>query len=178
MLSSVAKFLLISTSLSPILGAVAVDQFANNQPWMHWLVLLLIAIILIFLCWMMLQYAARNIQRNLFTVREFERKDTETLAFMLAYLIPLISTDNIVFADKWLLGAYTFVIISLVITHAGAFHFNPVMGLLGYHFYSVKNQDGLSHLLISKKALRRSGNEIQVVQLAHSINLHVGETDA
>ena len=178
MLNNIAKFLLASTSLSPVLGAVAVDQFANNKSWTSWVALLGIAIFLVFLCWMMLQYASSNIQKDLFIIKEFERKDTETLAFMLAYLLPLISADNIALTSEWLLGVYTFAIIFLIIVHAGAFHFNPVMGLLGYHFYSVKNKDGMSHLLISKEELRRPGNEIQVVQLAHNINLHVGGTDA
>jgi hypothetical protein len=52
------------------------------------------------------------------------------------------------------------------------------MGLLGYHFYSVKNGDGVSQLLISKAELRRPGKDVQTVRLAHGINLHTGVSDA
>jgi hypothetical protein len=82
------------------------------------------------------------------------------------------------FAGDWLTGAYILLIIFLVVSHAGAFHFNPVMGLLGYHFYSVKNKDGVSHLLISRPELRRPGQELQTVRLAHSIYLNTGAANA
>ena len=53
-----------------------------------------------------------------------------------------MSVKDTVAEIHWLTGAYVLVIILLVFTHARAFHFNPVMGLLGYHFYSLKNGDG------------------------------------
>lgn len=82
------------------------------------------------------------------------------------------------FSGEWLTGAYILGIIFLVIAHAGALHFNPVMGLLGYHFYAVRNGDSVSQLLISKTELRRPGGEVQTVRLAHHIYLHTGGADA
>ena len=81
------------------------------------------------------------------------------------------------FTSDWLTGAYILGIIFLVITHAGAFHFNPVMGLLGYHFYAVKDRDGIPNLLISRKALRRPGSDIHTVRLAYNVYLHIGGDD-
>lgn len=173
MLNWFAKFLLVSTSLSPILGAVAVTQFTKNEPWTSWMPWLAVAIVMVIFCWGLLQYAANNAQRHLFTIKEFESKDMETIAFLLAYLFPFVSSNNMAFTDEWLTGAYIFAIILLVIAHAGAFHFNPIMGLFGYHFYAVKNQEGISSLLISKEELQRHGTEIQTVQLAYNIYLHI-----
>ncbi len=126
----------------------------------------------------MLRYASRNAQKHLLHIKEFERNDKEVLAFLLAYLLPFLSKENMAFAGEWLTGAYVLAIIFLVISHAGVFHFNPVMGLLGYHFYAVKNGDGVSHLLISKDELRRAGKDVQTVRLAHGIYLHTGGADA
>lgn len=178
MLNTFAKFLLVSTSLAPILGAVAVNQFAHEEPWTRWIWWLAAALLLVALCWAMLGYASRNAQKHLFRIKEFERTDQEVLAFLLAYLLPFVSAENMSFSDEWLTGAYILGIIFLVIAHAGALHFNPVMGLLGYHFYSVKNGDGVSQLLISKTELRRPGGEVQTVRLAHHIYLHTGGRDA
>lgn len=36
MLNTFAKLLLVSTSLAPIHGAVAVNQFARDEPWTRW----------------------------------------------------------------------------------------------------------------------------------------------
>ena len=178
MLNSFAKFLLMATSLSPVLGAVAVNEFARNRPWTHWGGWLAAALLLVFLCRWLLRYAAKNAQQHQFHIKAFERNDTEVLAFLLAYLLPFVSSKDMAFAGEWLTGAYILGIIFLVFAHAGAFHFNPVMGLLGYHFYSVKNSEGVPYLLISKAELRRPGKDVQTVRLAHGIYLHTGGVDA
>jgi len=178
MLNRVAKFLLVSTSLAPILGAVAMSQFANGKPWWHACGWLGAALLLVFLCWAVLRYAAKNAQKHLFHIKEFERNDKEVLAFLLAYLLPFVSQANMGFDGQWLTGAYVLAIIFLVFAQAGAFHFNPVMGMLGYHFYAVKNGDGISHLLISRSELTRAGQDVQTVRLAHGIYLHTGGADA
>lgn len=178
MLNKFAKFLLVATSLSPVLGAVAVNQFALGRPFTSWFPWLAVALLLVFICWLLLQYAVRNAQKYRLRIEQFENNDKEVLAFLLAYLLPFISSKDMAFEGQWLTGAYILVIIFIVIAHAGAFHFNPVMGLLGYHFYGVKNGDGISQLLISKAELRRSGGEVETVRLANNIYLHIGDKDA
>lgn len=178
MLNQFAKFLLVATSLSPVLGAVAVNQFGLGKPWLNWLPWLAVALLLVIICWLLLKYAARNAQKHRFRIEQFESNDKEVLAFLLAYLLPFISSKDMAFEGQWMTGAYILAIIFLVIAHAGAFHFNPVMGLLGYHFYGVKSREGVSQLLISKAELRRTGKEIETVRLAHNIYLHTGGADA
>ncbi len=178
MLNRFAKFLLVATSLSPVLGAVAVNQFARNKPWISWGVWLAVAILLAVICWLLLLYASKNVEKQRVHIKEFERNDKEVLAFLLAYLLPFISSENMAFEGEWMTGAYILVIIFLVVSHAGAFHFNPVMGLLGYHFYAFKSEHGVLQLLISKKELHRAGCEMETVRLAFGIYLHIGGDDA
>ena len=178
MLNTLATFLLVSTSLAPVLGAVAVNQFARHEPWTRWAGWLSAALVLVVLCWALLRYAAKNAQKHQFHIKEFERNDQEVLAFLLAYLLPFVSAENMAFTGQWLTGAYILAIIVLVIAHAGAFHFNLVMGLLGYHFYAVKNGAGVSQLLISRAELRRPGREDQTARFAYHIYLHTGGADA
>jgi hypothetical protein len=178
MLNTFAKLLLVSTSLSPLLGAVAVNQLANGEPAVRWGAWMAVAVLLVVLCWGLLRYAAKNAQRHDVHIKEFERDDKEVLAFLVTYLLPFVSTDKMGFAGEWLTGAYVLGIIFLVVAHAGAFHFNPVMGLLGYHFYAVKNADSVSLLLISKSELHRPGKDVRTVRLAHKIYLHTGAADA
>lgn len=178
MLNTFAKFLLVSTSLSPLLGAVAINKLARGEASLHWWPWLAVALLLVFLCWGLLRYSEKNAQGQIYRIKEFERNDKEVLAFLVTYLLPFLSTEKMGFAGDWLTGTYVLLIIFLVIAHADAFHFNPVMGMLGFHFYSVKSEDGISHLLISKAKLCRTGVDIQTVQLDHSIYLRIGETDA
>ena len=178
MLNAFAKFLLVSTSLSPLLGAVAVNHFSRGESIVYWGAWLVVALLLAFLCWALLHYAAKNAQRHIVQINEFKQDDKEVLAFLVTYLLPFLSTDKMGFTGDWLTGAYVLLIIFIVIAHAGAFHFNPVMGLLGYHFYAVKDKEGASLLLISKAELHRAGVEVQTVRIAHSIYLNTGGKDA
>lgn len=178
MLNKFAKVLLVGTSLSPVLGAVAVNQLSRGGPWTSWLPWLAVALLLVALCWALLRYPSKIAQTQQLYISEFERNDVEVLTFLLAYLLPFVSSDNMAFSGDWLTGIYIYSVIFLVLAHAGAFHFNPVMSLLGYHFYSVKNQEGVSHLLISKDELRRPGREVKTVKLSHGIYLHIGRDNA
>ena len=94
---------------------------------------------------------------------------------MLAYLLPFVSAESGAFNKSWLVGTYILFTIILVISHVGAFHFNPVMWLLRYHFYSVKDSDGISQVLISRKRFHQTGMNVRTVRLAHSIYLHLGD---
>ncbi len=164
-----------------MLGAVAVNKFALSQrddaefTWMPWYLWLLVTILLILVCWLLLLYAARNIEKSKFTVKEFERSDKEVLAFLLTYLLPFLASDKLEFSGEWITGAYILLVIFLSVSHADAVHFNPVMGLLGYHFYSVKDGDGVPYLLISKDTLRRPDSELSVVRLTNCIYLQAGK---
>lgn len=178
MLNTFARFLLVATSLSPLLGAVAVNQFSRGKPIADYGAWLSAALLLVALCWLILRYASRNVQTQTYIIKEFERDDKEVLAFLVTYLLPFLSSEKMSFTGDWLTSAYVLLIIFLVISHTGALHFNPVMGLLGYYFYSVKNSDGISHLLISRSELRRLGQELQTVRLAHNIYLHRGSSNA
>ena len=178
MLNTFAKFLLVSTSLAPLLGAVAINQLSRGESVMHWGAWWAVASLLVFLCWALLRYAEKKAQKHVLRIKGFEQDDKEVLAFLVTYLLPFLSTEKMGFAGDWLTGTYVLLIILLVISHAGAFHFNPVMGLLGYHFYAVKGEAGTSLLLISKAELRRVGVEVQTVRLAHNIYLNIGVKDA
>jgi hypothetical protein len=177
MLNWFARLLLVSTALSPILGAVAVNQYTLNKSPSAWLPWLVVGMLLVFICWGLLHYAARSAQKHTLKIAQFEDKDKEVLAFLLAYLLPFAAAKDMLAEVHWLTGAYVFAIILLVFTHARAFHFNPMMGLLRYHFYSLKDGDGISMLLISRRELRRVGSNIQAVRLAQDIYLEIGDGD-
>ena len=172
-----AKSLLASTSLSPVLFALAITSIEHNEPWTCWIWLVLVAVVLVVICWALLRYQARNGQKETISIREFERKDQEMLVFLFIYLLPFLRSVDPVFSPQWLTGGYILIVIILAIADTGAFHFNPVMRLLRFRFYSVRTQDGLSSLLISRKELRRV-SEIETVGLGRNIYIYTGDSIA
>ena len=171
MLNRVAKLLLVSTSLAPVLGAVAVNQYARGEPWTAWVGWLGTGIGCVVVCWLMLLLVARHGERQPMQVAEVESADKEMLAFLLTYLLPFIASDKLGFSGEWMTGAYILLIIFLAVGHGDAYHFNPVLGLLGYHFYSVKTAGGMPFLLITRRVLRRPDEHLTVVQITESIYL-------
>ncbi len=179
MLNIFAKCLLVSTSLSPVLIAVAINQFERGEPCTSWIWWLVAAFVLVLLCWALLRYAGRKVQECLLFIKEFERKDQEVLTFLFIYLLPFLRSEQSIFATGWLTSGYILAIIILAIAYAGAFHFNPVMRILfRYRFYAIKNDHGISNLLISKTDLQQSGQKIKTVRLARNVHLHTGNTHA
>ena len=131
---------------------------------------------LVLLCWGLLSYAKRSLETHQIYIEEFERKDQEMLAFLFIYLLPFVRSPNTAFASNWITSTYILAIIVLAITHAGAFHFNPVMRLVfGYRFYSVRNSNGVSNLLISRKDLWQPRREVTAVAIARDVYLYVGD---
>jgi len=172
-LNRLAKLLLVSTSLSLVLGAIVVNKVANGERLLDWGPWLLVALLLVFVCWFVLRHSAYNNQEVPLAISQFEQNNSETLSFLLAYLLPFVSPNKLPFEGQWLSGAYIFTLIILVVMHSGSLHFNPVMGLLGYHFYGVKDDEGISKLLISNYEIIRPGYEINTVRLTRTIHLHL-----
>jgi peptidoglycan/LPS O-acetylase OafA/YrhL len=63
MLNTFARFLLVWTSIAPVLGAVAVNEVSNHEHWSRWGAWLASAFLLVFLCWAMLRYREATIRR-------------------------------------------------------------------------------------------------------------------
>ena len=171
MLSTLAKALLVSTALSPALGAVAVRSIAAQRSWTTWIWWVAVAILLILLCWLLLRYASSNLQRDSVTVEGVERNDREMLAFLFVYLLPFVQVDSGSFSADWITLLFVVGVIVLAIVHADALHFNPVMSLLHYRFYSIRDACGQSSLLIAKERISKSNSTVSVVRLAPNVYL-------
>jgi hypothetical protein len=98
-----------------------------------------------------------------FTVQTAEAADGENLGFMLLYLLPLF-TDKIKDLD-WQLWLPTLAFLGVMIANGYAHHFNPLLGLLGWHFYKVSGAGGISYILITKRKLADTLTPMRVALL-------------
>lgn len=169
------RVLLVISALSPMLGAVAVAHIASGKGWQYWLPWLAPALAFVFICWMILLWCGKHLQRAPLSVSSVERNDHEVLGFLLAYLLPVISSQQTAFQAHWLTMLYVFVILVAVFTHACALHFNPVLGLLGYHFYAVEDADGRPLLLISREEAHHKDQSMSVAYISRAVILHIPE---
>lgn len=176
MLSAIAKPLLVSTSLSPVLIAYGINAYSDGKDAWDYLRWFGAAILLVCLCLMIMQFAKTKLERQHLRFRSIKCSDKEVMTFLLAYLLPLIPAKTIGISGHTLTGIFVFVMFFLAIYHSNAFNFNPLLGLLGYNFYEVQSEDGMSYLLITRMHLLKSEQVAEVVQLFPYTFLNVGSS--
>ena len=77
-------------------------------------------------------------------------------------------------ALDWTIWVPTIIIFGVITATGYNYHFNPLLGLLGWHFYKVESTEGVKYVLITKKQLRTAADSIKVGQLTEYILLDVG----
>jgi hypothetical protein len=70
------------------------------------------------------------------------------------------------------------IIVFAVIVGTGfGYYFNPLLGLLQWHFYRVTSTDGVTYVLITRKHIRSVVEELKVGQLTEYMLLDLGARD-
>lgn len=165
------KLSLASTAFAPVLfTCAAVLFFQKSYGWMA--ALLSFALFLVLVCVWVMRAAKRDLSPNPVSIKSLKPADKELLGFLLAYLLPLARGTGTVFEPVPLgiaLAMFFFVVMS-----SNAYHTNPLLGLLGYHFYDVVVEE-VGYVLITKKNLHNTRAIKQVVSITDYMLLDVSE---
>ena len=166
MLSKVAKFLLVSTSLAPVLLTMWFISFHREWNICDGWPYLLIAALLVFVCFLILRFSKKEIASISIEIKEVQTADKEIVGFFLTYLVPLI-TSPLNFG--WEVALFVGLLMFLVIFNSHTYHFNPLLGLLGYHFYEVKTVSGITYVLMTRMKINDCKDVKKVIQLTEYI---------
>lgn len=172
MLNTLAKLMLTGTALAPVALVYAWVLYTERQ-WCAALTLVVTAVALIVVMVLLLRYCRTNLQRSKFKVTSIEAADREYITFILLYLSPLFTAE---FGDlNWNILVPSLIVFILVISTGYGYHFNPLLGLLGWHFYKVNTDEGVSYVLITKKELRSARECLTVGQLTEYIVIDLSD---
>jgi len=164
MLSKFAKFSLVATSLAPILLTVWFIKFCKNwiltEGWLYGAT----AIVLTFICWALLSLSKTQLEKVPVEITSVKTADSEIIGFILVYLLPLINESTLQVNSAVLAFVTGLFFIAVLTSHS--YHFNPLIGFLGYHFYEVTIKDGIAFILISRKSIRNCKNIKVVVHVS------------
>jgi len=168
MLSRSARFFLMISAIAPIgftysFVAIIEGKYLTAE------IVLGACIIVTLLTLRFISYATKTLASQVFTPTSIETADSENIAFMLLYLIPLF--ENGINSFNWSMTIPAIFVFSAVIWTGYGYHFNPLLGFLGWHFYKVGTKEGVTYILISKKEIRAAHKIIQVAQLTEFIVL-------
>lgn len=173
MLNRFAKLLLVATSLAPILFTWAFASWRNQGFSVIQASLVAMALLLAALAALIIWFASDQIDAISFSASTLKTADTEVLGFIVAYLLPLVSIRVGDF-DLVLLG-FVGILLGLVVWNTNTYSVNPLLSLLGYHFYEVSNTDGVTFLLVSRRDLRRVADIKRVRPLTRYVLLDGGK---
>ena len=123
---------------------------------------------LIATCWVLWRYAVNNLERVPFRITAAEIADHENIAFLLLYLLPLI-TDYASGPPSWRVWVPVAAVVTLGIITSNSYHFNPLLGVMGWHFYKVSTPEGITYVMISKRQLHAVRDQMTVGQLTEYI---------
>ena len=175
MLSLPAKYVLSATSLMPLFLVVAIRRWEETGCWSSGVFWLGVAVVLVVVYWLMLDYAKRKGQRHEVQVGTLERRDHAIVSMLFVYLLPIIRPERPTFLDH---PVTTLVVVSIIlyaVAKTDSFHFNPVMWIFGQRCYSFHNGARAPFLLITKS--ERPRRCVTTVRLAYNVYLHIGDND-
>jgi hypothetical protein len=167
-LNKFTKALLTATALAPTLIVMAVDYFAHKGLQTWWCFgtqLMLIVIALVTIALFVMAFVRRHGEKMPFSMTKAKNSDKEVLAFLVAYLLPILIEHKILFKDFGITTLAILLLLSIAVYHANAFDFNPLLGMFGFHFYEIEGDGSFPCLLISRRSLKKPAGEITVVQL-------------
>lgn len=167
MLGSVAKVLLVSTAFAPVLLTLAFVRYVQGEIDARTAMYAGLAFALMVACVLVLLAAKKALQVIPFSVDSIRTADKEIVAFVLSYLLPLAKLAPT--AVDWRVNFFVLGLLIVIVLTTHSYHFNPLLGLLGYHFYEVSTTDKVAFILITRKDMRNKAQITSVVQLTDYI---------
>lgn len=167
-----ALLMLVLTSLAPI-GMVQAAVLCGDQKWKQGGYFLGAALVLAFCCWTLLRGAHRFVAVKKMGVQSLASKESEPLAFLVAYALPLVAAPKGSIAGLVVFG----ILMGVVMLQQQIFHVNPLLAAAGYHFFSAKNDSGGPVLLLTRHKAPREG-VLSVVKLSEYLWLQCGPVTA
>ncbi len=148
MLSNVLKIIMVLTSISPVFLTLWFIEFSKFWSFVDGIFWLVIAIVLFVLAYGILKISIKKLEIIDIKITFISTADKEVLSYVFTYILPLIGIDMKVLF--FILLLFSFIVFT---THI--YHFNPIFGLFGYHFYEVTSENGVNYVLMSKKQIRK-----------------------
>ncbi len=163
MLSKLAKAALVATSAAPIFVAAAFARWRAEGSPSEVLALIAISALLAAAALWIIRHADGSLQVSTLDIKKAKSADKEILAFFLAYASPIFLSKmiEVSIVDIVVYGA----LIVMVLLGTNSLNVNPVLGLLGYNYYEIDSEDGISYLLISRRKI------YDVKQIKHVVQL-------
>ena len=168
MFSKLMQIILVSTSISPVCLTLWFKSFSKHWNIKEGITYLIIAIVLFTLLFLIINLAKTKLEKLPLKVTQISNADKESLPFIFSYIIPLLDIEMSMVI--FLLLLFFFIVFTTNI-----YHFNPLLGFLGYHQYEVTIENGTTFILLTKKTLINVNQIKRIAQLTNYIIIDMEE---
>jgi hypothetical protein len=165
------RLLFTATSLAPVLITYAVLYVFEDEKLTSWsenktlaLAFLGAATLLLLLCAVFLRLYPKHLDDDPFSITSLKSADRSVLAFVVAYLLPIAFTQAIHVRVEVLV--FIFLILLVVVYRSDAYSVNPLLGIIGYHFYEVTTDDGVIYVVASRREIRNTRRPIKGMRIS------------
>jgi len=152
MLTRFARLSLTATAIAPVGLTYAVSAFVAEAHKIGFIILGA-SLLLVAICIIVFGAAKRRIEPFDFSVVSIEAADRENASLLLVYLLPLFTADFN--SLNWIIWIPALLAIGLVVGTGYSYHFNPILGVMGWHFYKAATPEGVTYVLLTKKGVAR-----------------------
>ena len=162
MYSKIIKTVLVLTGLVPIAMVYAWVAISEGDYWIaFWLIIGFS--VLVSACWAILTHSRGNIEAMPFKYTTVEPADQENISFVLLYLSPLfVNKMSEVNLNVLIPSA---IVYAALIATSYTFQYNPLISLMGWHFYKVASTEGVTYILLTTKKINNLDQIAEVGQL-------------
>lgn len=170
MLNSLGRLIFTSTAIAPVGFTYAWAARSSDRE--AAILAATIAAILCIFAGLFLILAKQTFERVALQPRSVEAADRENVAFLLLYVSPLFTSS---FSQiNWSVVAPTLFVFAAVTATGYSYHFNPILGLMGWHAYRISDRAGVTYIVFTRRQMRSTLDELMVVQLTEYVLLDVG----
>jgi len=164
MLNHFTNLLLVLTAFAPVLFTYSFVLYRQGAQGTAVMVPFIAAVLLTLLCWFVVELARKHLpDYQPFAAVAIKPVDGELLTFLIAYLFPLVNATRL--NVDWWVVCFVILLLVAVVWATHAFHFNPMLAILRYHFYEVTSREGITYIILSRRDLRATAQVTTVKQL-------------
>ena len=167
MLRNWPKFWLAATAFAPILFTHAAVCALHNE-WQRGGFLVVLGLSSWLICMNVIGNAKLHLAQNPVSIKSVKPADKESVAFMIAYIVPLARGSSF---DFWPMSI-ALLVFFVVVMNSNAYLTNPLLGIARYHFYDIGVGD-MAYVLISRKQIRNPRSVKRAVNLTDYMMLDI-----
>jgi hypothetical protein len=95
---------------------------------------------------------------------ETQPRDSDVISFFITYVVPFAAAQDVSRRGRLALMLFLVIIAGLYL-RAGLLYVNPLLALIGFRVFKIKDQNGRFILLLTKRRFLRQNEEIKAVQI-------------